>query len=192
MPYGRGMALGSAYITPDGFRKLQEELEFLWRSERKKVAEAVSTAAALGDRSENADYIYGKRRLREIDRRIRFLQKRLDELTVVDRGPERDGKVYFGAWVTVEDEDGEETTYRIVGPDEFEAEKGSISLDSPLARALMGREEGDEVIVERPKGPKAFAVVGISYTASTSAPGTTPGTTPATTPATTRRRGGRK
>jgi transcription elongation factor GreB len=157
------MALGSAYITPEGFKKLTEELDFLWRVERKKVTAAVATAAALGDRSENADYIYGKKRLREIDHRIRFLQKRTDELTVVDRPPDRDGKVYFGAWVTVEDEDGEEETYRVVGPDEFDPGRRFISMNSPLGRALMGRELSDEVDVQRPKGPKTLMITGIRY-----------------------------
>ena len=157
------MAPKSHYITPEGFSKLQEELDFLWRVERPKVTEAVSKAAALGDRSENADYIYGKKRLREIDRRLRFLQKRTDELVVVDTPPDRPDKVYFGAWVTLEDEEGEEVTYRVVGPDEFDASRGMISMDSPLGRALMGREEGDEVVVQRPKGDATFCVVGIRY-----------------------------
>jgi transcription elongation factor GreB len=163
MAYGEAMALASAYITPDGFKKLQAELDFLWRVERKKVTEAVSTAAALGDRSENADYIYGKKRLREIDRRIRFLQKRLDELTVVERAPDNDGKVYFGAWVTVEGEDGEEETYRVVGPDEFDPDRRFVSMDSPLGRVLLGREVDDEVVVDRPKGPKTLTIARIRY-----------------------------
>jgi transcription elongation factor GreB len=151
------------YITPQGFQKLQDELDHLWRVERPKVTEAVSTAAALGDRSENADYIYGKKRLREIDSRLRYLQKRTDELVVVDRPPEQQGKVYFGAWVTVEDEGGEEHTYRVVGPDEFDAEQRLISMDAPLGRALLGREVGDEVIVRRPKGTATFGILTIRY-----------------------------
>jgi len=157
------MAEKSNYITPDGFRKLQEELDQLWRVERPKVTEAVSTAAALGDRSENADYIYGKKRLREIDSRVRFLQKRTDDLIVVERARDDDGKVYFGAWVTLEDEAGENHSYRVVGPDEFDAARGWISMDSPLGRALLGREVDDEVTVERPKGPATFTLVKIRY-----------------------------
>ena len=152
-----------AYITPEGYRALQQELDELWRVERPKVTEAVSRAAALGDRSENADYIYGKKRLREIDRRVRFLSKRLDELTVVTDPPQRDGKVYFGAWVTLEDEEGLEVVYRVVGPDEFDAARGLISMDAPLGRALLGREQGDEVEVRRPKGPAAFTILAIRY-----------------------------
>ena len=153
----------SAYITPEGYEKLRAELDLLWRVERPKVTEAVSKAAALGDRSENADYIYGKRRLREIDRRVRFLQKRLDELVVVDRPPDREGRVYFGAWVDVESDDGEEHCYRIVGPDEFDVARGQISMDSPLGRALLGRVVGDEVSVRRPRGTAKFTLRAIRY-----------------------------
>lgn len=153
----------SDYITPEGFRSLQAELDELWRVERPKLTEAVARAAALGDRSENADYIYGKKRLREIDRRIRFLQKRLDELTVVDRPPERRDRVFFGAWVTVEDEEGETRCYRIVGPDELDPERSFISMDSPLGRALLGKQEGDEFSFRRPRGEATFAVVEIRY-----------------------------
>ena len=153
----------SNYITKEGFRKLQEELDHLWRVERPKVTEAVSIAAALGDRSENADYIYGKKRLREIDSRLRFLQKRTDDLVVVDRARDDDGKVYFGAWVTLEDEAGEQHTYRVVGPDEFDAVRGMISMDSPLGRALLGREVDDEVTVHRPKGTATYTLVEIRY-----------------------------
>jgi transcription elongation factor GreB len=152
-----------SYITPEGFRKLQEELEHLWKVERPRVTSEVSEAAALGDRSENAEYIYGKKRLREIDRRLRFLSKRLDELTVVRLSPDHEGRVYFGAWVTLEDEDGNLTEYRLVGPDEFDVEAGRISIGSPMGRSLMGREEGDEFVLRRPKGPAAFKVVAIRY-----------------------------
>lgn len=157
------MAGKSNYITREGLRTLQEEHDELWRVERPKVTEAVSRAAALGDRSENADYIYGKRRLREIDRRIRFLRKRIDDLVVVERVRDDDGKVYFGAWVTLEDEAGEEHVYRVVGPDEFDAARGWISMDSPLGRALLGREVDDAVTVQRPKGPATFTVVQVRY-----------------------------
>ena len=155
----------SNYITRKGFEKLEGELEWLWKDERPRVTEAVSVAAALGDRSENADYIYGKKRLREIDRRIRFLTKRIDELTVVDVGPRKDAeRVYFGAWVTIEEETGESQRYRLVGPDEFDAADGRISVDSPVGRALMGQRLGDEVVVRRPKGETVYEILAIDYT----------------------------
>jgi transcription elongation factor GreB len=153
----------SDYITPEGYQRLQDELQQLWRVERPKVTEAVSTAAALGDRSENADYIYGKKRLREIDSRLRFLQKRTDELVVVDRSPDRRDKVFFGAWVTVEDEEGAERTYRVVGPDEFDPDRSYISMDSPLGKALLGKEDGEEFSFRRPRGEATLAIVGIRY-----------------------------
>lgn len=158
------MAEQSIYITRAGFQKLQSELEWLWKEERPRVTEAVSVAAALGDRSENADYIYGKKRLREIDRRIRFLTKRIEELNVVDGGPRQDSdRVYFGAWVSVENEDGETQRYRLVGPDEFDAEAKRISVDSPVGRALMGKRIGDEVTVRRPKGDAVYTILKIEY-----------------------------
>lgn len=153
----------SSYITPEGFGRMQSEYENLWRVERPKVTQAVSTAAALGDRSENADYIYGKKRLREIDSRIRFLQKRLDELTVVRASPDRDDKIFFGAWVTLEDSAGDRVRYRLVGPDESDARSLQISVDSPVGRALLGRELDDEVKVERPRGKTTYTIVGIAY-----------------------------
>jgi len=151
------------YITARGFRALQAELERLWREERPRVTREVAAAAAQGDRSENAEYIYGKKRLREIDRRIEQLSKRLDELTVVRPDPQRTDRVYFGAWVSVEDETGGVSKYQIVGPDEFDVASGRISIDSPLGRALLGRREGDEFVLERPRGPARFAVIGIRY-----------------------------
>ena len=158
------MAGQSDYITRRGFLKLQAELEWLWRDERPRVTEAVTIAAALGDRSENADYIYGKKRLREIDRRIRFLTKRIDDLNVVDEGPRKEvDRVYFGAWVSVEDEEGEVQRYQLVGPDEFDAAAGRISVDSPVGRALMGKRLGDEVTVRRPKGEASYIVMKIEY-----------------------------
>ncbi|MEN8182874.1 MAG: transcription elongation factor GreB [Myxococcota bacterium] len=151
------------YITPEGYQRLEAELDRLWRLERPRVTREVADAAALGDRSENAEYIYGKRRLREIDRRIRFLSKRLDELTVVPpHGGPRD-RVYFGAWVTLLDGQDTERTYRLVGPDETDVETGRVSLESPLGRALLGREAGDECIVQRPRGPAIFTVLSIRY-----------------------------
>jgi transcription elongation factor GreB len=153
----------SGYITPEGARRLRSELEQLWTVERPRVTQEVADAAAQGDRSENAEYIYGKRRLREIDRRVRFLTKRLDEVKVVDEPPKDRTRVFFGAWATVEDEDGEPARYRIVGPDESDAEQGLISMDSPVARALLGKREGDEVTVRRPKGDAVLTIVGVAY-----------------------------
>ena len=142
----------SNYITRQGWNALNQELKFLWKEERPKVTQAVSDAAALGDRSENAEYIYGKRRLREIDRRVRFLTKRLEALQIVDYNPKQEGKVFFGAWVELENEDSEIKQYRIVGCDEFAPAKNWISIDSPVARALIGKTLDDEVRVETPSG----------------------------------------
>jgi transcription elongation factor GreB len=153
----------SNYITPDGAKSLRDELDHLWRVERPITTQRVSDAAAEGDRSENAEYIYGKKRLREIDSRIRFLTKRLDVLKVVDSAPSDQEKVYFGAWVTVENEDGDEATYRIVGPDEFDPGRNFISIDSPVAKALMGRRINDEVTVRRPAGLAQLVITEVSY-----------------------------
>jgi transcription elongation factor GreB len=153
----------SKYITPEGERRLRTELEQLWRQERPRVTQAVAEAAAQGDRSENAEYTYGKRRLREIDRRVRFLRKRLDGMVVVDQPPTDRNKVYFGAWVTVESDDGTQSRYRVVGPDEFDREPGFISMDSPLGRALLRRSLDDEVTVELPGGSHALVIVEIDY-----------------------------
>ena len=153
----------SHYITSVGYQKLADELDFLWRTERPKVTREVSAAAAQGDRSENAEYIYGKKRLREIDGRMRFLQKRLDQLTVVQPSPSQAGKVFFGAWVTLEDEEGETTRYQVVGPDEFDAKAKRISIDSPLGRSLIGKRIDDEVVVNRPKGRMTYTVLDIEY-----------------------------
>src|SRR5438132_13211714 len=143
---------GSKYITPEGARRLREELERLWREERPSVCRAVTAAAAQGDRSENAEYTYGKRRLREIDRRVRFLRKGLDGMTVVDQRPSDPRRVFFGAWVSLESEDGGQSCYRIVGPDEFDMAPDYISMDSPLGRALLRKGLDDEVAVELPGG----------------------------------------
>jgi transcription elongation factor GreB len=152
-----------SYITPEGAKRLRSELEQLWTIERPRVTQEVADAAAQGDRSENAEYIYGKRRLREIDRRVRFLSKRLDNLIVVTEAPSDPKRVFFGAWVTLEDEDGEEVTYRIVGPDESDMNKGWISMEAPVAKALMGKRLDDEVLVRRPKGDITYTIVGIRY-----------------------------
>ncbi|MBZ0155084.1 MAG: transcription elongation factor GreB [Alphaproteobacteria bacterium] len=153
----------SRYITPEGKERLSQELQYLWKVKRPRVTQAVAEAAAMGDRSENAEYIYGKKQLREIDARVRFLSKRLGELLVVDRTPEDPGTVYFGAWVRLEDEEGNASEYRIVGPDEFDPEKGYISIDSPMARALLKKTEGDEVTVERPRGRAVFTIMDVRY-----------------------------
>lgn len=153
------------YITPEGFRRLAEEHARIWTVERPRIVAEVEAAAALGDRSENAEYLYGKRKLRELDRRLRFLSLRLDALTVVDPRPDARGRAYFGAWVTIEHEDGEERTYRLVGPDEFDVARGLISVDAPLGRALLGRREGDVVLVQRPAGPADVTVLEVAWTA---------------------------
>jgi transcription elongation factor GreB len=155
---------GSKYITPEGAQRLREELEQLWRFERPKVTQAVSEAAAQGDRSENAEYIYGKRRLREIDSRVRFLRKRLDGMVTVDQPPSDPKRVFFGAWVSLESESGEESRYRIVGPDDFDLAPEYISMDSPLGRALLRKALDDEVTVELPGGARKFVIVAIHYT----------------------------
>ncbi len=154
---------GSAYITVEGERTLREELRQLWKVERPQVTAVVHEAAKNGDRSENGDYIYGKRRLREIDSRVRFLTKRLDELTVVDRAPVDQAKVFFGAWVTLEDEQGETVEYRIVGPDEFDLKARKLSMDSPLAKAMLGKRLDDEIVVHTPEGEREYAIVAIRY-----------------------------
>lgn len=152
----------SPYITPEGYQTLQQELNGLWQR-RAEVTKALSAAAAEGDRSENAEYIYRKKELREIDRRIRYLQKRLPDLKVVSSSPQNKDHVYFGAWVTLEDEMGHETVFRIVGPDEFDLEKGYISMDSPMAKALMKKAIDDEVRVHLPKGEALYYVVDVRY-----------------------------
>ncbi len=154
---------GSNYITPEGEIALREELYQLWKVERPTVTHIVHEAAKNGDRSENGDYIYGKKRLREIDSRVRFLTKRLDHLTVVDEAPSEQDKIFFGAWVTLEDEAGELQRYRIVGPDEFNLRENKLSMDSPLAKALMGKSLDDEISFQSPSGLKVFIVHAISY-----------------------------
>jgi transcription elongation factor GreB len=153
----------SKFITPAGAKKLREELDFLWRVKRPEVTRAVQEAAAQGDRSENAEYIYGKKQLREIDSRVRFLRKRLEGMTVVDQAPSDPSRVYFGAWVKLEDDGGVEFEYRIVGPDEFADVKGYISMDAPLAKALMRKGVDDEVTIEIAGGMKTYVLVEIRY-----------------------------
>lgn len=154
---------GSKYCTPEGARRLRAELDALWLVERPAVTKAVSEAAAMGDRSENAEYIYGKRRLREIDRRVRFLRGRLDGMKVVSEAPSDRSRVYFGAWVTIEDVQGSARRHRIVGPDEFDREPGYVSMDSPLGRALLGKRVGDEIEVRLPAGVITVEVTAIAY-----------------------------
>lgn len=154
---------GSPYITPEGAQAMQDELQQLWKVERPKITETVHEAAKNGDRSENGDYIYGKKRLREIDSRVRFLAKRLDDLNVVDRVPKDTEKVFFGAWVTLEDDDGKESCYRIVGPDEFNLRENKISMDAPLAKCVMGKRLDDEVFFQSPEGDKTYVITAINY-----------------------------
>jgi transcription elongation factor GreB len=156
-----------SYITPAGYRRLEEEAHRLWTIERPKLTKAVAIAAAEGDRSENAEYIYGKRKLIEIDKRLQFLGKRLDVLKIVDGTPKNDGRVHFAAYVTLEDEEGALRTLQIVGPDETDAGTGKISCESPMGKALIGREVGDEVNVPRPKGEACFVIEAVSFEAPT-------------------------
>lgn len=153
------------YITREGYDKLEKELNFLWKDERPRITRSVSEAAAQGDRSENAEYIYGKKRLREIDRRVRFLTKRLEVLQIVYPSPEQEGKVFFGAWVDLEDEDGKPLTIRIVGSDEIDVYNKWISVDAPMARALIGKQVDDEVWVQTPNDKDCYFINSIRYKA---------------------------
>jgi transcription elongation factor GreB len=153
----------SSYITPEGKQRLDEELAYLWRKRRPEVVRALSAAAAEGDRSENAEYIYRKKELREIDRRVRYLSKRVDELKVVNEKPSDPSRIYFGAWVELENDAGEVVRYRIVGPDEFDPALGFISMDSPVSRALLGKQVDDEVTVQTPGGEVIYIILRVSY-----------------------------
>ncbi|MEY4588569.1 MAG: hypothetical protein RL497_645 [Pseudomonadota bacterium] len=153
------------YITREGWQTLQAELQHLWHDERPKVTQVVHEAAKNGDRSENGDYIYGKRRLREIDRRIGYLSRRLDVLKIVDQTPDDPSKIYFGAYVTLEKEDGSEVTWRIVGPDEFNLSEHKISLDAPLAKALLGKTLDDEIKLNLADKTDIYYVVAVQYSA---------------------------
>jgi transcription elongation factor GreB len=152
----------SPYITAEGHRRLQDEQQALWRR-RREVVRHLSAAAAEGDRSENAEYIYRRKQLRELDRRIRYLQKRLPELKVVDPHPGEPDRVFFGAWVTLENERGEAMTYRIVGADEFDPKRNWISIDSPMARALLQRRVDEEIEVQTPDGRRSHCVLEVRY-----------------------------
>ncbi len=160
----------SPYITPDGARALRSELQTLWRQTRPEVVKALAAAAAEGDRSENAEYSYRKKQLGEIDRRIRYLSKRLDEVVIVEVPDKEHDAVRFGAWVQLRQADGGERCYRIVGADETDAERGWISVDSPLARALLGKGSGDLVQVQLPAGEQAFTVLQFSHLLPPTAP----------------------
>ena len=153
----------SPYITPAGAARLRDELDRLWRTVRPEVVRALSEAAAEGDRSENAEYLYRKKQLGGIDRRIRHLRRRLDAVKVVEGRPGDADRVFFGAWVTLEDHEGALSRFRIVGPDEFDHAPEYVSMDSPLARALLRRREGDEFAVELPGGTRAFLIVEVGY-----------------------------
>ncbi|WP_426359145.1 transcription elongation factor GreB [Pseudocolwellia sp. HL-MZ19] len=150
-------------ITKEGYQNLQNELDTLWRKERPETTRKVSWAASLGDRSENADYQYNKKRLREIDRRVRFLTKTLEDIKVVEYHPQQDGKVFFGAWVTLENDDGETLKFRIVGPEEIYGRHDYISIDAPMARACLKKEIDDDVTVKTPNGIKDWFVTNIDY-----------------------------
>ncbi|PSW04944.1 transcription elongation factor GreB [Photobacterium lipolyticum] len=150
-------------ITREGYDKLKQELDYLWQEKRPEITKKVTWAASLGDRSENADYKYNKQLLREIDRRVRYLRKRLDIVKVVDYSPQQDGKVFFGAWVEIENEDGDSKAFRIVGPDEIYGRNDYISIDSPMARALLNKEVDEEAEVMTPQGKKQWFVNSIKY-----------------------------
>jgi len=151
------------YITPEGAAALRRELDELWRVKRPAVTRAVAEAAAQGDRSENAEYIYGKKQLAEIDRRVRFLRKRLTGIRVVDQQPDDTGKAFFGAWFVLSDADGAEREYRLVGPDEFDAAPEYVSIESPLGRAVLGKPIGAAITVRTPEGSRRYALLRVRY-----------------------------
>jgi len=153
----------SKYITPEGKQRLVEEVDNLWKKRRPEVTKALAAAAAEGDRSENAEYIYRKKELREIDARIRYLRKRLDGIVVVDRVPDDQHKVYFGAWVRLEDSTGKQSIFRIVGPDEFDPSLGYISMDAPMGKTLLGKSLDDEFTLKLPEGEAKYVITEVSY-----------------------------
>ena len=153
----------SQYITPAGKQRLGDELDYLWLKHRPAVTKALSAAAAEGDRSENAEYIYRKKELREIDARVRFLRQRLDGMTVVDRIPDNEEKIYFGAWVRLIDKKQQEAVYRIVGPDEFNLSTGYISMDSPMGKILLGNSLGDVFSLKLDKKEKSYTILEVCY-----------------------------
>jgi len=153
----------SNYLTAEGEARLKHELTYLWKEERPRITQSVTEAAAQGDRSENAEYTYGKKRLREIDRRVRYLSKRLESATIVSSIPDDTSRIYFGAWVSVEDEAGNCREYRIVGPDEIGDQPGYISMDAPLGRALLGKQIDSEVVITAPDRERTYYVSAIRY-----------------------------
>lgn len=155
--------LKTLLITRQGYEKLTNELDALWRIERPEITRKVAWAASLGDRSDNADYQYNKKRLREIDWRVRYLRKSLESLTIVDYRPEQEGKVFFGAWVDIENDEEEKIKCRIVGYDEIFGRKHYISVDSPMARALLRKEVGDEAVVKTEAGSFIWSINAITY-----------------------------
>ena len=157
------MSLSAKLITKDGHDALKDELDHLWRVKRPEITQKVAWAASLGDRSENADYQYNKKLLREIDRRVRYIRKRLEDMRVVEYAPEQEGRIFFGAWVEIENDAGDIKRFRIVGYDEIYGRKDYISIDSPMARALLKKEVGDEVIVQAPQGEMCWWINEIVY-----------------------------
>jgi len=153
----------SQYITPEGKQRLVEEVDKLWKKRRPEVTKALAAAAAEGDRSENAEYIYRKKELREIDARVRYLRKRLDGIVVVDRVPDDQDRVFFGAWVRLEDTTGKEYIYRVIGPDELEPSLGYISMDSPMGKALLGKSLDDKFTLRLPEGEAEYVITEVSY-----------------------------
>ena len=160
---GKHLNMKTPLITREGYEKLKKEMDYLWREERPEVTKKVTWAASLGDRSENADYQYNKKRLREIDRRVRYLTKCLEQLKIVDYSPQQEGKVFFGAWVEIENDDGVTKRFRIVGYDEIFGRNDYISIDSPMARALLKKEGGDLAVVNTPAGEASWYVNEIEY-----------------------------
>ncbi|WP_339899808.1 transcription elongation factor GreB [uncultured Gilvimarinus sp.] len=155
--------MDSNVITPEGFAELKQELDHLWRKERPEITKLVQWAASLGDRSDNADYQYNKKRLREIDRRVRFLRKRIEALRVVEYNPVQEGKAYFGAWVTLVDQDDATLSFRIVGPDEIYNKKHYVSVNAPVVRACLGKRVGDEIAVRTSEAYKEWEIDRIQY-----------------------------
>lgn len=150
-------------ITPEGYVELQKELNDLWRKERPEVTKIVQWAASLGDRSENADYQYNKKRLREIDRRVRYLRNRLSKIHVVEYNAAQEGKAYFGAWVTLLDESNDVLSFRIVGPDEIYGKTNYVSVHAPVVKACLGKSVGDEIVVITPESTKTWEIESIKY-----------------------------
>jgi transcription elongation factor GreB len=154
---------GARYITPEGAATLRRELDLLWRVKRPAVTKAVAEAAAQGDRSENAEYIYGKKQLAEIDRRVRFLRKRLGNIRIVNQTPNDTSKVYFGAWFELTDDDGVASEYRLVGPDEFDFAPEYVSVDSPVGKAVLGKPVGGAISVPAPEGERTYQITAVRY-----------------------------